>query len=479
MLRGRTVVVLVLALPSLLALLIPQAASAAEVRWIAFVRAEEQFFPGSLQVVRSDGGGARKLTENVITADLGPGGTVFAIQQEGEDFTTTSVSRISRNGRTRELLPSDGTLYLSLAAAARGAVAIQRFVTLETDAPRFLRDAIPILASTQVPVLTPPEKPPGPVELSTVAESAPRSYRLLFTNDPEQNKSHAEQFNVFVEGRRGPQEPSPEATEVDVRGTTGEFFCGASTCFLSWEENGSTYLVGEFGAPEDAADFAESLVQIEEVAGTEWRLGGQIQAPELVTLRTDGSEEILESVRGFCECGFQPVSWSPAGDGVLVIRGAEGFTELVEYPAAGGEAEKLAEGNLGEDGMILDAAYGPDGAILLRAGELGPPGTLETLDGEILAEKVRAFDVAGTTLVYATGNGRVVVRNLTNGRERTVGQGAVDVSVSPDAIPARPVAETPVPAPESTPPLLWVTLALVALAVLGGGLLLGARLRSR
>jgi hypothetical protein len=478
MLRGR--VVLLLALLPLLAFLIPQPASAAEVRWIAYVRAEEQFFPGSLRVVQSNGSGVRTLAENVITADLGPGGTVFAIRQEGEDFTTTSVTRISRNGRTRQLLPSDGTLYLSLAAAARGAVAIQRFVSRGTDTPRFLRDAIPILASTEVPVLTPPRRPAGPVELSTVAESRRRSYQLLFTNDPGGEKSHAEQFNVFVGGRRGSQEPSPEATEVEVRGTTGEFFCGASTCFLSWEENGSTYSVGEFGAPEDATAFAEDLVQIEEVAGSEWRFGGEIQAPELVTLRADGSEEILESVEGFCECGFQPVSWSPGSDGVLVIQGAEGFTELVEYPAGGGEPETLAEGDFSEGRMILDAAYGPDGLILLRAGELGPPGTVETIDGEILAEKVRAFDVAGTTLVYATGNGRVVVRNLTNGRERTVGRGAVDVSVSPDAIPTRPQEQPPVVAESGgISPLVWAALALVALALLGGGLLLGARLRSR
>ncbi|HEV8681975.1 MAG TPA: hypothetical protein VGS09_04250 [Actinomycetota bacterium] len=476
MLRGRTS--LRLALLTLLAALIPQPASAAEVRWVAYVRAEEPFFPGSLHVVQSNGAGARTLAENVMTADLGPGGTVFAIHQEGEDFTTTSVTRISPKGRARQLLPSGGTLYLSLAAAARGAVAIQRFVTRGADVPSFLRDAIPVLASTEVPILTPPEKPAGPVELSTVAESRRRSYQLMFTNDPEGQKSHAEQFNVFVGGRKGSEETPADATEVEVRGTTGSFFCGASTCFLSWEENGSTYSVGEFGAAEDAGAFAESLVQIEEVAGSEWRFGGEIQAPELVTLRADGSEEILESVEGFCECGFQPVSWEPDDEALLVIRGAEGFTELVEYPAGGGEPKTLAQGDLG--GMILDAAYGPEGVLLLRAGELGPPGTVETLDGEIVAERILSFDVAGSTLVYATGSGRVVVRNLTNGRERTVGRGAVDVSVSPDAIPAPPQTQPPVEAESSnTSPLLWVALALAALALLGGGLLLGARLRSR
>jgi hypothetical protein len=93
---------------------------------------------------------------------------------------------------------------------------------------------------------------------------------------------------------------------------------------------------------------------------------------------------------------------------------------------------------------------------------------------------VRAFDVAGSTMAYVTGGGKVVVRNLTNGRERTVGRGAVDVSVSPDAIAARPrgVPATE-PASGSVSPLLWVALVLVALALLGGGLLLAARLRSR
>jgi hypothetical protein len=469
-----------LALLTFLAALIPHPASAAEVRWVAYVRADEPFLPGTLHLVKSDGTERRMLARNVVAADLGSEGNLYAIHQEGEDFTTTSVIRVPMKGLNFRLLPADGTLYLSLAAGARGAVAVQRFVTRGADVPGFLRNAIPILASTEVPVLTPPERPTGPVELSTVAESGRRSYRLMFTNDPGGQKSHAEQFNVFVEGRKSSDEPPPDATEVEVRGTTGAFFCGASACFLSWEENESTYMVGEFGAAEDATAFADSLLHIEEVAGSEWRLGGEIQAPELVTLESDGSEKILESVEGFCECGFQPVSWGPADEGLLVIRGAEGFTELVEYSAAGGEPETLAKGDLGEGGMILDAAYGPEGMLLLRAGELGPPGTIETLDGEIVAEKVQAFDVAGSTLVYATGNGRVVVRNLTNGRERTVGRGAVDVSVSPDAIPAPPPTQPAVETESgNTSPLLWVALALVALAILGGGLLLGARLRSR
>jgi hypothetical protein len=461
-----------------IAALLPSPASGAEVRWVAYVRADQPFVPGTLRVVRSTGEGSRTLAGDVLTADLGPGGTVFAVRQEGDDFTTTSVVRFSRGGRARELLPTDGTLYLSLAAAARGNVAVQRFVARGSDVPPFLRDALPVLASTEVPVLTPPEEPPGPVELSTVAESARRSYQLTFTNDPEGRLSHAEQYNVFVGGRSGSGEPPSDATEVDVRGTTGAFFCGASSCFLSWEENGTTYSVGEFGAPEDATAFAESLVAIEEVAGIEWRLGGEVQAPELVTLRPDGIEDILESVEGFCECGFQPVSWGPDDERLLVIQGAEGFTELVEYPAGGGQPDRLAEGDL--SGMILDAAYGPDGVLVLRTGELGPPGAVETLSGKTVVNDVRAFDVAGSTMVYVTGGGRVVVRNLTNGRERTVGRGAVDVSVSPDAIRTRarggPIAE---PTSGSVSPLLWGTLILVVLALLGGGLLLVARLRSR
>jgi hypothetical protein len=243
-------------------------------------------------------------------------------------------------------------------------------------------------------------------------------------------------------------------------------------------ENGTTYTVGEFGAPEDAAGFAESLVAIEEVAGIEWRLGGEIQAPELVALRPDGQEDILEAVEGFCECGFQPVSWSPDDERLLVIQGAEGFTELVEYPAGGGEPDRLAEGDL--TGMILDAAYGPEGILLLRTGEFGRPGTVETLAGKIVVEEARAFDIAGTTMAYVTARGRVVVRNLANGRERTVGRGAVDVSVSPDAIEARPrgraVAE---PASGAVSPLLWMALILAVLALLGGGVVLLTRLRSR
>ena len=445
---------------------------------MAFVRADEPFVPGMLRVVRSTGEDSRVLADDVVTADLGPRGTVFAVRQEGEDFTTTSVVRFSRGGRPRAILPRDGTLYLSLAAASGGDIAVQRFVARGTDVPPFLRDAIPVLASTEVPVLTPPTKPTGPVELSTVAESSRRSYQLKFTNDPEGRLSHAEQFNVFVGGRSGSEETPPDATEVEVRGTTGAFFCGASSCFLSWVENETTYTVGEFGAPEDAAAFAESLVAIEEVAGIEWRLGGEIQAPELVSLQPDGAEVILESVEGFCECGFQPVSWGPDDRRLLVIQGAEGFTELVEYPAGGGQPERLAEGDL--SGMILDAGYGPEGVLVLRTGQLGPPGTVETLGGETVVDGVRAFDVAGSTMAYVTGGGKVVVRNLANGRERTVGRGAVDVSVSPDAIPARPRGRPAAePASGSGSPLLWAALILVALALLGGGVLLAVRFRSR
>jgi hypothetical protein len=468
--------ILLLALLACVSLPVP--AAAAEVRWVAYVRADEPFVPGTLRVVRSTGQGARTIADGVVTADLGPKGTVFAVRQEGEDFTTTSLVRFSQSGRPREVLPQDGTLYLSLAAGARGPVAVQRFVTRGADVPAFLQDAIPILASTDVPVLTPPEEPPGPVELSTVAESARGSYQLTFTNDPQRNLSHAEQFNVFVGGRSGSEEPAEDATEVQVRGTTGRFFCGASSCFLSWEENGTTYSVGEFGSPEDATAFAVSLVPIEEVAGAEWRFGAEIQAPELVTLQLDGSEDVLKSVNGFCECGFQPVSWGPDDRRLLVIQGSEGFTELVEYRAGGGEPATLAEGDL--EGMILDAAYGPDGVLILRTGELGAPGAVETLAGEPVVKNVRSFDVAGSTMAYVTAGGRVVVRNLVNGRERTVGRGAVDVSVSPDAIGARTreaAAEPPSRPPLS--PLLWVALILGALALLGGGLLLGARLRSR
>lgn len=458
------------------AFVFPQPAVAAEIRWVAYVRADQPFMPGSLHVVQSTGQGARQLADQVLTADLGRGGQVFAVHQEGPDLTRSSVIRFSRTGRADEFLPPDGTLYVSLASGPDGQVAVLRFVNRGNDAPVFLRDAIPVLASTEVPVLTPPEKPSGPMELETVAEGGRRSYRLTFTNDPEGELSHAEQYNLFVEGRRGSQEAPSDATEVEVRGTTGAFFCGASSCFLVWEEGGTTYSVGEFGSPEEATAFAESLVSIEEVAGAEWRLGGDISAPELVALEPDGTETILESVEGFCECGFQPVSWDRDGGHLLVIQGAEGFTELVEYSATGGEPEILQQGDI--QGMIFDAAYGPDGVLLLRAGEGGLVGTVETLQGETVARDVRSFDVSGSTLAYVRENGQVVVRNLANGRERTVGRGAMDVSVSPDVLPARAAEQPPVePVSGSRSPLLWAALALGALAVLGGGMLLAARLR--
>jgi hypothetical protein len=455
--------------------LLPQPAIAAEIRWVAYVRADEPFLPGSLHVVQSTGGEARTLGDQVLTADLGRGGQVFAVRQEGRDLTRSSVIRYSRAGRPNQLLPADGTLYVSLASGPQGQVAILRFVNRGTETPAFLRNAIPVLSSTEVPVLTPPEEPSGPVELETVTEGSRRSYRLLFTNDPEGELSHAEQYNVFVEGRRGSEETPPDATEVEVRGTTGAFFCGASACFLTWEEDGTTYSVGEFGSPEDATGFAESLEAIEAVAGEEWRLGGEISVPELVTLEPDGTETVLESVKGFCECGFQPVSWDREGH-LLVIQGAEGFTELVEYPAAGGEPETLARSDL--EGMIFDAAYGPDGVLLLRAGEGGLVGTVQTLDGESVAQDVRAFDASGSTMAYVRENGQVVVRNMTNGRERTVGRGAVDVSVSPDVLSARALEQPPFQVTSgSRSPLLWAALALGVLAVLGGGVVLGTRLR--
>lgn len=456
--------------------IVPQSAVAAEVRWIAYVRADQPFQPGTLHLVQSTGGGARTLARKVLTADMGGDGQVFAVHQEGADLTRSSVIRLSSAGSSQELLPPNGTLYVSLASGPQGQVAVLRFVNRGSEAPAFLRDAIPVLASTEVSVLTPPKEPRGPMELETVAEGARRSYRLMFTNDPGRELSHAEQYNLFVEGRRGSQETPPDATEVEVRGTTGAFFCGASTCFLYWEEGGTTYLVGEFGSPDDAAAFAESLVAIEEVAGAEWRRGGQISAPELITLESDGTETVLESVEGFCECGFQPVSWNPTGDHLLVIQGGEGFTELVEYPATGEEPETLEQGDL--EGMIFDAAYGPDGVLLLRAGEGGLVGSVETLDGEVVVRDARAFDVSGSTMAYVRETGQVVVRNMTNGRERTVGRGAVDVSVSTDALPARGAEEPPLePASGSRSPLLWTALALGALAVLGGGVLLGTRLR--
>ena len=52
---------------------------------------------------------------------------------------------------------------------------------------------------------------------------------------------------------------------VEVRGTEGSFGCGASACFLDWEEFGVSYTVGEFGDPQDAVAFAESLEPIDQL----------------------------------------------------------------------------------------------------------------------------------------------------------------------------------------------------------------------
>jgi hypothetical protein len=121
------------------------------------------------------------------------------------------------------------------------------------------------LAAAGVPALVPPDRPPGTT--ATVGEAERHFYTVLFTNDPEGTLAHAEQVNVFVTGTDEPTEPVPDARPVDVRGGVGAFFCGAAACFLDWREGGTTYSVGEFGSPEDAVSFAESLVPLEEVAG--------------------------------------------------------------------------------------------------------------------------------------------------------------------------------------------------------------------
>lgn len=161
-------------------------------------------------------------------------------------------------------------LALALAAAPRTATAgpepeLRRYVAITSEVPDHLEGALEELARFELLLLAPPERPPGTTD--TVPDATRRTYDLLFTNDPEGERSHAEQVNVFVRGITHGAEPEPDATPTEVRGTTGSFSCGAAACFLSWIEGDVTYTVGEFGSPEEAVGFAESLRPIEDLAG--------------------------------------------------------------------------------------------------------------------------------------------------------------------------------------------------------------------
>ena len=480
-----------------LAILVTPAAASPELRWIAYVRAKGEAglsdYRGAVEVVRSDGRGKRTLIEDrVLAVDLGPRGGVFAAQEE--EMATDSppkgsvvMASVTDGPPERVYAEESGTYYYGVAASSDGDVAVIRQVTRKTEVPPFLADAVGVLRSTNLPVLVPPEEPPGTGGLVPSAEQD--FYDLTFTNDPAGKLAHASQVNVFVTGSmeelHDPRS-DPTSQTIDVRGTDGVFFCGASACFATWTELDVNYTVGEFGAKEEAIAFAESLVPIEALAGSHWREGKAepTPTPELIVRDSGGSERVLQSVEGFCECGFRPLDWDSQNDRLLVLASTEGYTTLQEYRADGsGEPATVAEARADPEGLdvILDAAYGPDGVVALFGGEGGPPGTLRQLEGdESLAPEVRAFDIEGSTLAYVDGAGDVIVRDLPTGQERTVGEGAIDVSVAPDVIsaPGGFVAETS-PADDGFP-VLPVGIALAGLTLLTGtALLLHARRRAR
>lgn len=422
----------------------PAGGRSSEVRWITYVRSDD----GSLVAVRSGGRGERTLVDSgVVEADAGGAGIVFALVRAGD---RTSLLRVPIGGGAPDAPRARGTL--AGVAATHDRVAVERVVETRARVPRHLRGAVEELAGASITVLAPPRRPPGTTH--TVASAAGRSYELRFTNDPEGVLSHAEQTNVFVSAApRGPG-VLPGALTVDVRGTEGTFSCGASACFLDWRE-GPSYAVGEFGRPEDAIDFAESLRPMEELAGALWREGQAIPAPELVVLGDPG-ETVLESVEGSCECSFRPVDWDADGDRLLVVTRAEGFSTLTEY---GPDGREVLDETAGE--AILDASYTHAGVALIRSPSVRTPGDVRTLDGETLARNALSFDVEGSILALTRGNGSVVVRNLDTGTERVVGTRGASVSVSPQRIVTASVDGSPMPT------------AVVIVAIVGGLVLLG------
>ena len=446
----------------------PAGGQPSEVRWVTYVRPDEAG-SGSLVAVRSGGRGERTLLDSgVVEADVGGDGFAYALVREAE---TTSLVRVPIGPGDPE--PPRATGTLAGVAATRDGVVVERIVESRTRVPRHLRSSLDELAAASITVLAPPRRPLGTTH--TVASAAGRGYELRFTNDPDGVLSHAEQVNVFVSAApRGPG-VLPGALPVEVRGTEGTFSCGASACFLDWRE-GPSYAVGEFGRPEDAVDFAESLRPLEELAGPFWREGATLPAPQLVVLG-DSDETVLESVEGFCECSFRPVDWEDAGERLLVVTRAEGFFTLTEYGAAGGR-EVLHEG---AGGAILDASYTPLGVALIESRDVRTPGEVRTLGGETIARDALSFDVEGSTMALVRGDGTVVVHDLETGAERVVGTGGSSVSLSPQTIASAPVEEeAPPPARDEERPLLPIGLVVAALAgllLLGGLTLLLARRR--
>ena len=435
----------------------PAGGRSSEVRWVTYVRADRTG-SGPLVAVRSGGRGERTLLRSgVVDADAGGAGVIFALVREGE---TTRLVRVQIRAGVPDAPLARGTL--TGVAATHDRVAVERVAESRTRVPRHLRGAVEELTAATITVLAPPRRPPGTTH--TVASAAGRSNELRFTNDPGGVLSHAEQVNVFVSAApRGPG-VLPGALTVEVRGTEGAFSCGASACFLDWRE-GPSYAVGEFGRPEDAIDFAESLRPMEELTGPFWREGTGFPAPQLVVLG-DRNEIVLESVEGFCECSFRPVDWDADGDRLLVVTRAEGFFTLTEYGPGGAEILHEAAG-----GAILDASYTPAGVALNESLHVRTPGDVRTLDGETMARDALSFDVEGSILALARADGSVVVRDLDTGRERVVGTGGASVSVSPEKIAAAGGEGLPLPRTGV------VVAAVVALVVLGGVTILLVRRR--
>jgi hypothetical protein len=468
-------------------------AAGQELRWVAYVRADEGAVSGgSVEVVRSDGRRGRTLIKGgVQVLDLGPGGLVYAAREEGtrDSPPSGSVLTASVEGDVRSLYRREAeTRYLGVSASSEGSVALFRQVTETPQIPTFLADGVGVLSSTNVPVLVPPEEPPGTGGLVPSAEAD--SYRVLFTNDPAGALAHAQQVNVFVMGSMGDatfdpsSDPNPDITPV--RATEGRFFCGASVCFLSWQELDVTYTVGEFGTKADAVAFAESLVSMDALAGPLWRRSKAtaVPTPQLIVRSGSGNEKVLQSVEGFCECAFMPLDWSGRDDRLLVLATAEGDSRLQEYSVDGsGTPADVGGDSAGAGGreVVLDAAYGPNGIVALFGGEGGPPGVLHELEGgRILARDVRAFDLEGSTLGYVSSNGDVIVRSLTSGSERTVGRSGLDVTVGPDIISGQQPSEEPPPTSgEGGVPRILLGLLVAAATLALGGVILFSTSKGR
>lgn len=468
----------------LVAILVFPALAAPELRWIAFVRTEPSSeFRGSAEVVRSDGRGRRTLIEEgVFAIDLGALDQVYAARDEPVRLDSGSansviLTSITDGSLARLFEAAAGSFYSGVAASSDGKVAVNRVVT-KMPFPSFLA-GIQVLRSTSVPILVPPEMPPGTLALVPTGEKD--SYQLLFTNDPEGALAHVDQINVLVSGAAGPPETmsDSQSMQVAVRGSNGQFFCGASTCFLTWEEPPATYTVGEFGSLGEAQAFAESLVPIDSVADPRWRQsdGQPFAIPQLLVRDGHRNERILESGRGICRCSFRPLDWSPENDRIVVLARADEDTALDEYRVDGSaKPRRLAQGtaHLKRRKVLRDAAYGPTGVVALFA-EAGGLGPLQTLSGDMLASSVRAFDIEGSTLAYVNESREVIVRDLETGIEQTVGEGAIDVSVAPDLISraaGEGVGEVQLQIEdEGLSVLQLIAIVLAGLAVLGGGAL--------